>query len=137
MKRTSSGFSLIEVLVSIVILSIALLGTAGLMSASLRNTNTAFYRSQATVMADDILERMRANITAARNQQYDIALDGTISGSATDVARFDAEEWLATLASVLPGGRGSVDVDPNGVAEIMVLWGDDDEPEMFRTTSRL
>lgn len=62
--RSSAGFSLIEVLVSIVVLSIGLLGTAGLMSASLKNTNTAFYRSQATFLADDIVDRLRANLTA-------------------------------------------------------------------------
>ena len=70
--QRNAGFSLLEVLISIVILSIGLLGTAGLMGASLRSTNTAYYRSQATVLADDIMDRMRANITQARAQQYDI-----------------------------------------------------------------
>ena len=81
------------------ILSIGLLGAAGLMGASLRSTNTAYYRSQATVLADDIIERMRANITAARAQQYDIRCRRAIAAARAGMARYDAEEWLATLAA--------------------------------------
>jgi type IV pilus assembly protein PilV len=131
----SSGFSLVEVLVSIVVLSIGLLGAAGLMGASLRNTNTAYYRSQATVLADDILDRMRANLTAARAQQYDIALDGSIAAGASGVALFDATEWLATLAATIPGAAGSVDVNADNVVTITIEWGDGENS--FMTTSQL
>lgn len=131
----SAGFSLIEVLISIVVLSIGLLGAAGLMGSSLRNTNTAYYRSQATVLADDMLDRMRANITAAREGRYDIAMDGTITASATDVALFDAQEWLTTLSVTIPDGAGSVNVNADGVVQITIEW--DDRQNSFMTTSQL
>ena len=49
------------------------------MGGSLRSTNTAYYRSQATVLADDIIDRMRANIHGARAEDYDIDVGGAIS----------------------------------------------------------
>jgi type IV pilus assembly protein PilV len=133
----SRGFSLIEVLISIVILAVALLGTAGLMASSLKNTNTAYYRSQATVLADDVLDRMRANIPAARAGNYDVQEGPAYAAASGSFARFDCEEWIANLAETLPGGRGTVDVDGNFVATIIILWGDGETAESFRTQSRL
>lgn len=140
--RNSAGFSLVEVLVSMVILSIALLGTAGLMSASLRSTNTSYYRSQATVLADDIMDRMRANLTAAAAQRYDIDPGPVFAAAAGSMALYDCTEWTTMLAQTLPGGRGTVDVLPNGVATIVIQWnggddGDGDGDNSFTTQSRL
>jgi type IV pilus assembly protein PilV len=139
----SAGFSLVEVLISIVILSVALLGTAGLTAASLKSTNTSYYRSQATVLADDILDRMRANVVKARGGQYNID-DGVPTGGPNTLERFDCDEWLATLADTLPGGEGSVTVNPGANAIIVITWSDgevdDDGVEKkssFSTVSQL
>jgi type IV pilus assembly protein PilV len=129
----AAGFSMVEVLVSVVILSVGLLGTAGLMSASLRNTNTAYYRSQATVFADDILDRMRANVAAARNGDYDVAGD-ECPGPSMSLALWDCTEWTTALAEALPGGSGSVLYDDENV-EIRIEW--DDGESSFTTMSRL
>lgn len=130
----SSGFSLIEVLISIVILSIGLLGTAGLMGASLRNTNTAYYRSQATVLADDILDRMRANLPEARVGQYDVT-PGPSCAATSAMAQFDCQEWSAALAEALPGGVGTVDVESTGVVTITIEW--ENGENSFSTRSQL
>lgn len=135
--RSSAGFSLIEVLVSIVVLSIGLLGTAGLMSASLKNTNTAYHRSQATVLADDIIDRMRANLTAAKAHQYDVDLGPVMPPGAGAMAVYDCTEWTTALAQALPSGQGTVSVDNNGVAAIIIQWGNGDSFNSFRTESRL
>lgn len=55
------GVGLIEVLVSLLVLSIGLLGLAALQAQSLRFTTDAYLRSQATVLASDIIDRIRAN----------------------------------------------------------------------------
>lgn len=133
MKR-SAGFSIIEVLVSIVILSFALLGTAALTASGLKSTNESYYRSQATFMADDILDRMRANIVQARGNQYNIADDGTLVAAADTMEYFDCQEWLDTLAEDLPGGSGTVDV-AGGVATIVVRWNNG--ADSFTTISQL
>jgi type IV pilus assembly protein PilV len=132
--RCESGFSLVEVLVALVILSFALLGSAGLTATSLKNTGTSYYRSQATVLADDILDRMRANLAAARGQQYDIS-DGPIYTAAPgSMARYDCTEWYTTLAQTLPDGKGTVSVF-NGVVTIVVKW--DGGESSFTTVSQL
>jgi type IV pilus assembly protein PilV len=133
-----TGFSLIEVLVSLLVLSVALLGTAQLTAASLKSTNTAYYRSQATVLADDIFDRMRANIVAARAQDYDIDAGPSgpvIAAPAGSMASYDCTQWTAALADVLPEGQGTVDVDPSGVATIVIQWNGTDNS--FTTTSQL
>ena len=60
-KYRSQGFTLIEVLIAIIVLSIGLLGLAGLQLTSLRNSNSAYTRSQAVILSYDIVDRIRAN----------------------------------------------------------------------------
>jgi type IV pilus assembly protein PilV len=134
--KSNRGFSMVEVLVSLVILSIALLGTAGLTASSLNSNTNSYYRSQATVMADDILDRMRANITAARDGNYNIGADPvSIAAPAGSMANFDCTEWVNTLASTMPGGEGTVTVD-GGTVTIVIRWGDEAN-NTFTTVSQL
>jgi type IV pilus assembly protein PilV len=64
--KTGAGFTLIEVLVAMVVLTVGLLGLAGLQATSLKNSQNAYYRSVATQLAYDMADRMRANFTEAR-----------------------------------------------------------------------
>ncbi len=64
-KHRSRGFTLLEVLVAMVVLSVGLLGLSGLQTSSLRNNHSAFLRSQATLVSNDIIDRMRANRDSA------------------------------------------------------------------------
>ena len=57
----NAGFTLIEVLIAMLVLAVGLLGLAGLQATSLRNNQSAYNRSQATQLAYDIADRMRAN----------------------------------------------------------------------------
>jgi len=132
--QRNHGFSLIEVLVSIVILAFALLGTAGLIGSSMKNTNTAYFRSQATVLADDYIDRMRANIAAARAGDYNADV-GPACAASTAMAQFDCSQWTTTLSQALPGGQGIVNVNSNGLATITIEW--DSGANSFTTKSRL
>ena len=62
--KSMHGASLIEVLVAMVILAIGMLGLAGLQLSSMNNNQSAFYRSQATFLANDKLDRVRVNKAA-------------------------------------------------------------------------
>lgn len=114
----SGGATMIEVLVSLLIFSVGLLGMVGLQTLSLRNTQSAYFRTQATVMAEDIMERMRANPQGARAGSY-AAASGQLNSACLSVggcspaalAQHDLAEWQAALAEALPMGSGRVCVD--------------------------
>ncbi|MBW8306116.1 MAG: type IV pilus modification protein PilV [Thiobacillus sp.] len=116
------GFTLLEVLVAIVVLSIGLLGLAGLMASSLKNSHSAYQRTQATWLAYDALDRMRANRQVALAGGYNLALGAAPGGSA--LAKDDLDEWDTALANTLPAGDGSIAVAAGGVVKIIVQWND-------------
>jgi len=107
--RRSRGFSLVEALVALLVLSIGLLGIAGLQLTGMRNNQAAYLRSQAVVLADDILERMRAN--RGTLGAYAVALGDDPPDTPTTMAQTDLQAWLLTLGAVLPDGDGSIAVD--------------------------
>lgn len=121
------GFTLVEVLVTLIILSVGLLGIAALHSASLRNNLDSALRSQASALAADIADRMRANRNAAVGGAYNLGLgDSTpvLTGSPT-LAQRDLNAWRTQLAQVLPGGTGAVEISvATDVCLITVQWGE-------------
>ena len=116
------GFSLLEVLVTLVIISVGLLGLAGLQATGLKNNQGALLRSQATTLAYDIIDRMRANRQAALAENYNIALGATPSGSG--MVQTDLTAWKASLAQFLPSGDGSISVTAAGAVTVQVRWDD-------------
>jgi type IV pilus assembly protein PilV len=124
-KARSRGFTLVEALIALVVLSIGLLGVASLQLSSLRWNHGASMRSQATLLAYDVLDRMRANQVAANAGEYDIAIGATPTG--TTVAAQDLIGWRTNLSSTLPGGTGAVSrnvVGSNTTYTIEVRWND-------------
>lgn len=126
LRHDQSGTTLIEVLITVVLMSIGLLGLAGLQVMSVQNSNSSGERFEATTLARDILERMRANRSQALTGNYNLALGANPAGGGLAFA--DLDDWKSALA-VLPEGDGSVDVDVNLVtntatATIVVDWTD-------------
>ncbi len=113
------GFSLIEVMVAVTILSVGLLSLAGLQVSSLRSTQTSYVRTQAVIAAMEMAERMRANKTGVDTFQY-AAISSPPSGVDPDcltnnclaaaVAIHDAYTWTSSLANSrdLLSAQGSV-----------------------------
>lgn len=150
---STRGFSLIEVLVALFVLSVGLLGTAQLQIVSLRYGNESFQRSQAVALAYDMADRMRANEfglangnynSAPANANYAAPLDGACADTKSTAASscnsnamsaHDAFEWGGVIAQTLPGAGGTVcvDSDPNDavpcdnvgdVHSIVVTWAE-------------
>jgi type IV pilus assembly protein PilV len=125
LPRQARGVTMIEVLVSIVILSIGLLGYAGLLLKSNKDNLMAFQRSQATIMAYDIIDSMRVNKSAATAGSYNTSFASTAS-SGSQIHQVDLLRWKGAngLLSGLPGGAGQIAVDGNGNATVEIRWND-------------
>lgn|SRR5690606_22884901 len=118
--RHGRGYSLLEVLVTVFVLSVGLLGIAALFLSTLLDSRIAIQRSKATAFATDMIERMRANRSAAESyasaspashncRTTKDAAASTCSPAA--LAAHDLYEWNTTLAdplSGLPEGRGEI-----------------------------
>ena len=74
---TQKGFTLLEVMISIAILAIGMLGIAGLQMVSIEHNNAAYLRSQAVTISQDIVERMRNNPLAVSAGAFDLVNSNT------------------------------------------------------------
>lgn len=117
------GFSLIEVLIALVVLSIGLIGMAGIQQAGVRNNHNALLHSQASMLAYEIGDMMRSNKTEVEFGNYDIAegdfptassncastaaLDA-VNCSSQEMTTFHLKRWSEHLSQRLPQGSGSI-----------------------------
>lgn len=130
--RVQKGFTLVEVLVALVVLSVGMLGIAALYLDGLRAGRTAVYRSAAVTLAADMADRIRANATAgvAYAGTGPGAAGGCVNGdvdcTADELAADDWSDWSRELGSRLPeGATGEVLVDvaaPAPTYTITVAW---------------
>ena len=139
--KTNTGFTLIEVLIAMLVLAVGLLGLAGLQATSLRNNQSAYNRSQATQLAYDIADRMRANvagiatytaikpISAAGAQAHCLAVSTPPTCTTADMAENDLFEWNRAVRTTLPLGKGAIG-EAAGVFTITVSWDDDRDGEV-------
>lgn len=114
------GAGLIEVLVTVLILGTSLLALAALQSKSLQYNHSAYLRSQANILAYDILDRVRIN--RSNVGAYSLAMaDGKPTGST--VAQIDIAQWLTNIETMLPGADGAVQcVAASGMCTVTVQW---------------
>lgn len=120
-KQHSEGFSLLEVLIAVLILSIGLLGLAALHATSLKANHGAYHKSQATFLAYDMVDRLRANRPQAINGTYNqLITDGNKTG--TTLADADVNDWLANTFALLPSGDGSINCTAAGACTVVVQW---------------
>ena len=130
----AAGFSLIEVLIALLVLSVGLLGLAALQANTLQFNQSAYLRSQATNLAYDMADRMRANREAALAGAYDEGFADPVpacgDAAAGTVVEQDIDAWRNSLICALPTGNGSIDVN-GGVVTITVRWNEDRRPELL------
>ena len=142
-SRHHQGYTLIEVLIAVVILSIGLLGMAGIQLKGMRGTQNSFLRTEAANLANSMAERMHANPSAAQNSdatldnQYE-SIDSALADCATppgklcdqdnsstaissctisEMATYDAYTWICG-----DGTHGGVKHElPNGSATVTCI----------------
>lgn len=128
-RRGSAGFSLLEVLVAVVVLSFGVLGVVGLQAAALRANKQARYQSDAVRLARELSDMMRENkvVAAVAPSPYlvSVASGGAAPTASTDcsqnrcinsttMAQFQISEWVSRVQRELPAARIVVCFDSTG-----------------------
>jgi len=130
-RRTDSGFTLVEVLIALVIMSVGMLGIAGLYMHSIQAGRTSLFRHHAVTLAGDVADRIRANPSAGINYQVagidNNCVDGGIDCTPTEMAQNDIYVWDQQAFATLPQGAvGIIFIDNGGLSPdtytITVSW---------------
>lgn len=132
LRVKDAGFTLIEVVIAMGVLSLGLLGLASLQATAMKVGNSALLRSQATSLAYSIVDAMLANRTAAHSGEYNQAMPSTsslprcsrnyiLSGR---IANQDLRAWRNALACFLPKGAGGIEQNNTTSFTITVEWDD-------------
>lgn len=151
------GMTLIEILVTMVILAIGLLGLAALMVEGLRNNQSAYLRTQASIYAYDMADRMRINRDRAIAGDYDsyttsgvgaVTTSPTCASSTSGCSpaaqvTLDKAEWTRAITgtngiALLPDGVGTISRGAGNEFTITLSWeeaqwDDDEEKEIVDT----
>jgi type IV pilus assembly protein PilV len=118
--KAERGVTLLEVLIAILIISFGMLGMAGMQSVGMKFNLGAAQRTAATLLANDMADRMRANAAGVTAGSYNslfsggtaVANCGNVTGCTTaELAQNDMYEWNQAIQAVLPGGQGFVCLD--------------------------
>jgi len=111
--KQDDGFSLLEVLISVVILAVGLLGIAALQVNMIRYNHSAQLRSIAIAQVSNMIDRMRANYVGVKAGSYN-NISGTPAApnctvcTSSQTAQLDTHQWNSANALLLPAGQGTV-----------------------------
>ena len=140
LQHQQHGFSLLEILVSIVVLTFGLLGTVGLQFSALQGNRDANLQSTAVRLGRELTELMRDNknvalLTTAAANPYLVSFNGTLPTSLEDclsvscstelaIAQWGIRDWLQRVSNELPGARVEVCYDAAPFdADGLPKWG--------------
>jgi len=136
------GFALMEVMIAMFVLAVGILGAGAMQTIGLQANRGAYMRSQAVLLAGDMLDRIRANRKAKASYLaidtndtivQALATPGCVSTAAgcaySDLATADIVAWRNMIRSrdYLPGGRGEITSLATGDnVQIRISWGETD-----------
>lgn len=127
--KENSGFSMFEVLISLLVISVGLLGLASMQMVSMKATYNAGSRAQAVHYTYEMIERLRGDPARAVNSMYNSSFGdmpsvngSTPSGVAS--AREQVIGWKRELKNALPEAQGQVEVGGDGLATVTVRWNE-------------
>lgn len=129
-RGTQGGFSLIEVLVAVLVLSLGLLGYAMLQTMTVRFTQSANYRTQATNLTYELIDQMRANRVTAATYLRDYAADPDAvactpeTGANLGAAAFEKAFQCRLARALGPGATANARAAGDDLV-VTVAWGDE------------
>lgn len=120
--KQQRGATLVEVLISMLIIMLGVLGAVGLKVASTRAVADSNFRSTAAIYAQDMLERMRANPTRAATGEYNFTPSTSLPSNTGTIAQQDLFQWYTRLGVDLPSGTATISVLGSVTASITMQW---------------
>lgn len=144
-KKSISGFTMIEMLIAIIVLSIGLIGIAALQARGQQFNYVAYVRTQASFLAYDIMDRMRLNqkvhvsgnedIPSIYSSQLELETTKTLKPSdlnpncddsvcsAQELAKYDLVNWFQSIKSSLPEGDAEMTLSGDGdTLRVTIKW---------------
>lgn len=121
---SQNGLTLLESVIALLVISIGLLGVASMQVTGIKATYNADWRGRAAILGQDLTDRMRANLDAARAGAY---ADGAAVSNTISTA--DRTTWLDLVATDLPNGAANVSCEGScgfGALYTIVLQWDED-----------
>lgn len=122
--RVQSGFTLFESLVALLVLSVGMLGIAGLLVQGMRYNQDAYVRTQATILAYDMFERMRINGANIAAYPVNNMPAGACNAGGLTLAQADLRCWRDLVAQSLPGGFATINEPQVNQYLITINWVD-------------
>jgi type IV pilus assembly protein PilV len=122
--RQPRGVSLVEVLVSVLVVTLGLLGAAALQATALRNNQGSYERTQVSILSQSIFDAMRANLAGVTAGSYNSSGWVCVAPAAHSLAARDTARWINTLQGQIHAGAcGRIHCE-NGVCTVSVRWDD-------------
>ena len=107
--RRPAGFSLIEVLISVLVVSLGLLGAAALQATALRSNQGSYERTQVSILSQSLFDAMRANLAGLDNGDYITGGWACSAPAAGSLAASDLTRWVGDVHDQInPGACGQV-----------------------------
>ena len=129
------GFSMIEVLITILVFAVGLLGVASLQTTGIRMVRDGGQIGQASMLASSMADRMRSN--AAGDTYIDVSADDDDCKTDVDVdctlEQEEIFEWNEEIANFLPAGEGIVTTD-SGAYVISITWQESEDSNQVDNT---
>lgn len=130
-QTNQDGFTLIEILVTVIILAIGLLGIAALQNTAVKFSYSSYLRSQASILSYDLMDRVRSNPSTAYSMAEGFTPSGdscigvTASCTAANMASADLSEWYNNASNVFPDAEFTLtDGNGNGQYQLTISWED-------------
>ena len=133
-----AGFSLVEVLIALVIMSVGMLGIAGLYVESMQAGRTSIFRHNAVTIASDVADRIRANPSAGVAYEGDRGNNNCVLGNVdcdpAQMAANDIDLWKTQADGMLPNGDVAITYDDTVTPPtyaIVISWVEADEAQSY------